>query len=114
MPSLQDLVGGEGVTDVARRTTAVPGSAIPNFLPAGLWQAVLIARAARAQRRKHPSPGHDAAAHTEPLDALESHVPVCRSERTLSRTWCETNYAWSGAFTPQDPESIRPGSQLIM
>ena len=71
---MQDLVGGEGVTDVARRTTAVPGSAIPNFLPAGLWEAVLIARAARAQRRKHPSPGHDAAAHTEPLDGLESHV----------------------------------------
>jgi len=47
-----------------------PGSSTP----AVLWQAVLSARADRAQLRKHPVPGRDAIAQTGLLHALEDYV----------------------------------------
>ena len=42
--------------------------------PAVLWQAVLSARADRAQLRRHPAPGRDWAAQTALLNALEGYV----------------------------------------
>ena len=46
----------------------------PGSTPAVLWQAVLSARADRAQLRKRPLPGRDAVAQTGLLDALEGYV----------------------------------------
>ena len=55
----------EQVPDQGRKTGSTP---------AFLWQAVLSARADRAELRKHPVPGRDAVAQTGLLDALEGYV----------------------------------------
>ena len=68
-----------------RSTLMSPAKQIPEQRPrqgsrpgsstaAVLWQAVLSARADRAQLRKHPVPGRDAIAQTELLHALEAYM----------------------------------------
>jgi len=65
---------------VERSTLMSPAEQVPEHnprpgsTPAVLWQAVLSARADRAQLRKRPLPGRDAVAQTGLLDALEGYV----------------------------------------
>jgi hypothetical protein len=78
-----------------------PGSSTP----AGLWQAVLSARADRARLRRHPVPGRDAVAQTGLLDALESYVKslqergrpvpyVLRDELSIERSIHHPSTPW--------------------
>jgi hypothetical protein len=78
-----------------------PGSSTP----AGLWQAVLSARADRARLRKHAVSGRDAVAQTGLLDALEGYVQslqergrpvpyVLRDELSIERSIHHPSTPW--------------------
>jgi hypothetical protein len=73
MPS-GSFFAGERLTLMSPEEHMPAQSPRPGSTPAVLWQAVLSARADRAQLRKHPVPGRDAVAHTGLLDALEGYV----------------------------------------